>query len=121
MNKNLTCAAPFFVTLLIVIMLSMAVSNSTYGICENLRFTICGVDLWFQVHVVENAPFQVLMGRPFFVYTQCITQDYANGDQEITIECPNTNKSYKLPTRPRYKDLGKAKSNEPVFVESRQG
>ncbi len=96
-------------------------ANSTYGICENLRFTICGVDLWFQVHVVENAPFQVLMGRPFFVYTQCITQDYANGVQEITIECPNTNKSYKLPTRPRYKDLGKAKSNEPVFVESRQG
>ena len=95
-------------------------SNSTYGICENLRFTIGGMDLWFQVHVVENAPFQVLMGRPFFVYTQCITQDYSNGDQEITIVCPNTNRTAKLPTKPRKKESGKTKAEDPVFVQSRQ-
>lgn len=94
-------------------------SNSTYGLCENLRFTIGGIDLWFQVHVVENAPFQVLMGRPFFVYTQCTTQDYATGDQEITIICPNTDKTIKLPTQTREMPTGKG-NGKPDFVQARQ-
>jgi len=36
LNKNLTCAAPFYVTLLILIVLSLAVSNSTYAISKKI-------------------------------------------------------------------------------------
>ncbi|KAJ7664829.1 hypothetical protein B0H17DRAFT_951897 [Mycena rosella] len=74
-------------------------SNSTARVISDLKFTIEGVDLLLQVHVVQGAPFDLLMGRPFFRFTSCQTVDNMDGSQEITITCPNTGKRVTVPTR----------------------
>ncbi|KAJ7509964.1 hypothetical protein B0H11DRAFT_2215798 [Mycena galericulata] len=71
----------------------------TAGVIENLKFTVGDIDLLIQVHVVDGAPFDILMGRPFFRFTECHTQDRSNGTQELTLTCPNTGKRITVPTR----------------------
>ncbi len=75
--------------------------STTLGLLENLKVTFGTIDIYLQVQVVEKAPFDVLLGRPFFAHTSCKTQDYRNGDQHITIRDPNSDQTLTLPTRPR--------------------
>lgn len=77
--------------------------NFTAGLVEDLKFTIGGIDLFLQVQVVDNAPFEILIGRPFFRLTSCTTQDYADGTQDLTITCPNTGRCITIPTTPKKK------------------
>ena len=74
-------------------------SNATAGVINDVKMTIGGLDLRFQIHVVQGAPFDLLLGRPFFRFTGCVTTDNVNGSQEITITCPNTGKRVTIPTR----------------------
>ncbi|KAJ7780759.1 hypothetical protein DFH07DRAFT_765255 [Mycena maculata] len=60
-------------------------SNSTVGVIE--------------VHVVQGALFNLLIGRPFFRFTSCQTTNNLDGTQEITITCLNTKKRVTVPTR----------------------
>lgn len=73
----------------------------TLGQIENVKVTIGSVEAYLQIQVVEDAPFKVLIGRPFFSFTSCITYDYNDGSQEILLHDPNRNISSRLPTRPR--------------------
>ncbi|KAL5532503.1 hypothetical protein ACEPAF_6073 [Sanghuangporus sanghuang] len=66
-----------------------AARSSTIGMISNAKFTIAGIDVSLQVQVVPNAPFQALLGRPFFAITECETKDYTSGDQHITLTDPN--------------------------------
>ena len=66
--------------------------SSTLGLIPNAKFTIANVDIILQVQVVRQAPFQVLLGRPFFAVTECATKDFVSGDQHITLTDP-TNRS----------------------------
>ena len=74
-------------------------SNATAGVISNFKIGIGGLDLRFQVHVVQGAPFDLLLGRPFFRFTSCTTTDNTDGSQEITLTCPNTGKRVTIPTR----------------------
>jgi hypothetical protein len=56
----------------------------------NVRFTFDDIDIYLQVQVMPNAPYNVLLGHPFYTLTECITKDFANGDQHLTITDPNT-------------------------------
>lgn len=84
-----------------VLTMESADSNQsvTAGVVENLKFTIGEMDLLMQVHVVDGAPFDILMGRPFFRFTSCHTKDWSDGAQELTLTCPNTKKVLTIPTR----------------------
>lgn len=62
--------------------------SSTLGRIRDARFRVAGVDLKLQVQVVSVAPFEVLLGRPFFALTKCETKDFLSGDQHITITDP---------------------------------
>src|SRR6266849_1042552 len=73
-------------------------SNATHGVVSDVILTLGGIDLPLPLHVVEGAPFDLLIGRPFFRFTSCQTRDFSNGSQEITITCPNTGKRATLPT-----------------------
>lgn len=77
--------------------------NSTLGLIEDLRITIGGMDLFLQVQVVQNAPFDMLIGRPFFKLTESTTKDYTDGSQDLTITCPNSGRTVTIPTMPKYK------------------
>lgn len=71
----------------------------TAGVVENLKFSLGGIDLHLQVHVVDGAPFDILVGRPFFRFTECHTKDYTDGSQELTLTCPNTGNVQTVATR----------------------
>jgi hypothetical protein len=73
--------------------------STTAGVVENLKFTVGDIDLLLQAHVVDGAPFDILMGRPFFQFTECHSKDRSDGMQELTITCPNTTKMLSVATR----------------------
>jgi hypothetical protein len=57
------------------------------------------IDIYLQVQVMPNAPYDILLGRPFYALTECITKDFANRDQHLTVTDPNTRKCITIPTR----------------------
>ena len=63
--------------------------SATLGLIPNTKFTIAAIDVMLQVQVVRQAPFQVLLGRPFFAVTECETKDFVSGDQHITLTDPH--------------------------------
>jgi hypothetical protein len=73
--------------------------DSTLGVLENLRFDFGSGEMLFQVQVVEKAPYEILLGRPFFAHTSCKTDDFINGDQHLTLSDPNSGKEIKTVTR----------------------
>ncbi|KAJ6592940.1 hypothetical protein B0H19DRAFT_917727 [Mycena capillaripes] len=91
-------------------------SNPTVGVIQDLKFNIHGIELPLQVHVVQGAPFDLLIGRPFFRFTSCLTTDNPDGSQEITITCPNTGKRVTIPTRKKSNG-----SRNPLRKESNTG
>lgn len=73
----------------------------TKGLARNVPFTFGEVIIYLQLHVVEDAPYQVLLGRPFDVLTSSEVQNFPDGDQLIVITCPNTDVKCTIPTYPR--------------------
>jgi hypothetical protein len=72
--------------------------NDTLGRIANLKFSFGDVDLYLQVQVVDDAPYEILIGRPFFTLSEALTKDYKNGDQQVTITDPNSGAVVTLPT-----------------------
>jgi hypothetical protein len=85
--------------------LKMEAANSTvtetHGSLRNIRFTFDDIDIYLQVQVMPNAPYDILLGCPFYTLTECITKDFANGDQHLTIMDPNTRQCVTIPTKER--------------------
>ena len=69
----------------------------------NVSMTIGDLELSVYVHIVEEAPFEVLLGRPFFVLTTCETKDTEDGGQVLRITDPWEGRSALVPTRDRVK------------------
>jgi hypothetical protein len=72
--------------------------TKTHGHLRNVRFTFDDIDIYLQVQVMPNAPYDILLGRPFYALMECITKDFANGDQHLTITDPNTRQCVMIPT-----------------------
>lgn len=62
--------------------------SSTLGVIQDAKFAVAGIEVKLQIHVVRQAPFEVLLGRPFFSITECETKDFVSGDQHITLTDP---------------------------------
>ncbi|KZT00127.1 uncharacterized protein LAESUDRAFT_666838 [Laetiporus sulphureus 93-53] len=67
--------------------------------CVHLHFRM--VIIVVQVQVVQNAPFEILLGRPFFATSACDTHDFASGEQQITIMDPHSGERVVVPTKAR--------------------
>jgi hypothetical protein len=80
--------------------LKMEAANSTitktHGCLRNIHFTF---DIYLQVQVMLDAPYDILLGHPFYALTECITKDFANGDQHLTVTDPNTQQCITIPTK----------------------
>ncbi|KAK0435235.1 uncharacterized protein EV420DRAFT_1653356 [Desarmillaria tabescens] len=76
-------------------------SDQSKGICHNVPFNFGGLEVLLQVHVVENAAYDILLGRPFSILTQSKIDNRTTGDQLITLTDPNTGKMVTLPTQER--------------------
>ncbi|KAG6330342.1 hypothetical protein ID866_8747 [Astraeus odoratus] len=65
-----------------------------------------------QIHIVGDAPFDLLLGCPFFSLSSCVTCNQMLGDQSISLTDPNTGVQMLLPTRKRERPL-----QEPQFLK----
>ena len=50
-------------------------SRATFGIIENLQLDIGGVAVYVHAWIIKNAPYRVLLGRPFQIAAQADTED----------------------------------------------
>ena len=60
-----------------------------------------GVVVYLQMHVVRNASYDVLLGRPFAVLVSGTVVNKPDGRQTITVRCPNSRRELTLPTYAR--------------------
>ena len=74
----------------------------TVGKANGLLFSFDGeVEVRLNAQVVEEAPFDVLLGRPFFAATSCVTKDHEDGKVEITLTDPSSKKKVQVRTYER--------------------
>ena len=90
-------------------------SERTEGMVEDLPVTVGKVTVYLQVHVVKNAPFEVLFGRPFFDVTNCAEISNFGGEHVIHIRDPQTGNPYTYPTEPRNQRRTIPKANRVNF------
>ena len=86
--------------------------EQTLGVARNVAFDVGGLRLFLQVHVLENPPYRVLLGRPFETLGATVIQTYEDGSSEVVIKDPNTKRVAVVPTYERGKapgDLQKTK------------
>ncbi|KAF7797723.1 hypothetical protein EIP86_008923 [Pleurotus ostreatoroseus] len=75
--------------------------NQSLGIASNVPFEFDGIVLYFQVHIIREAAYDVLLGRPFDEVAKSIVTTLPGGKQTVTIQCPNTHQIITLPTYAR--------------------
>ena len=75
--------------------------DQSLGFARNIPFQIGAITMYLLVHVFSSPAYDVLLGRPFDVLTESVVRNFANEDQTITIQDPNTGKCISVPTRPR--------------------
>ncbi|PPQ71592.1 hypothetical protein CVT25_007902 [Psilocybe cyanescens] len=78
-----------------------ATTSRTVGLLHDLKIVIGGYEFYLQVQVVDDAPYEMLLGRPFLTLTQASVQHFTNGDSHVTLVDPNTCAVITVPTRAR--------------------
>ena len=85
--------------------------DRSLGLIRNVPFRIGEIVLYLQAHVIRNAAYDILLGRPFDVLTQSVVKNFADENQTITILCPNTGETVTIPTYAR----GRSRSRQHPF------
>jgi len=75
--------------------------SRTCGLARNVPFTLGEVTVLLQVHVMDAAPYTVLLGRPFDTITESRIVNDKKGNQTVCITCPNTGNKVAIPTYKR--------------------
>ena len=76
--------------------------DTSLGLAENVPFRIGSIVVYLQVHIIRNAAYDVLLGRPFDCITQLVVQNSRDGAQLITLTDPNDgNRRLTVPTQER--------------------
>lgn len=90
--------------------------TTTLGVGYDLPFCFGPVTLRLHVQVVNDAPFEVLLGRPFFQLGRAMLDDQDGGCTYLTIRDPETRKKVIVPTQERLEIS--AASPRPLCIES---
>ena len=75
--------------------------DETMGLLQDLKVQIGEYDFYLQVQVVKDAPYELLLGRPFLTLTQANHKHFTNGESRLTLIDPNTRDTITVPTRSR--------------------
>jgi len=75
--------------------------EKTLGLAKNVCLAVGGLNLYLQVHILENPPYRVLLGRPFGTLTSSTVSTKPDGSSEITLTDPNTKRIAIVPTYER--------------------
>ena len=81
--------------------------DETMGLLQDLKISIGGYHFYLQVQVVKSAPYEMLLGRPFFTLTQATHKHFEDGESRLTLYDPNTNNKITFPTRAREREQTK--------------
>jgi len=73
----------------------------TLGMARNTKFSIGGLTFFLQVHILEDPPYRVLLGRPFETLASTNIQTNEDGTSEVVMTDPNTKKIAVVPTYER--------------------
>lgn len=90
--------------------------NNTLGLVRNVSIEVGDITVYVQAHVVRDAAYDILLGRPFDVLTRSVVTNFDNAEQTITIECPNSGRVSTIPTYPR----GNAKYQREIVKSLRE-
>jgi len=75
----------------------------TLGLAKNVSFLFGKITVYLQVHVIENAAYKVLLGRPFDTITESVVMNKKDGSQSLTLTDPNTGERCVMYTHERGK------------------
>jgi len=75
--------------------------EKTLGLARNVRFSIAGIEIFLQVHILEQPPYKVLLGRPFDTFTSSTVRTKTDGSSELLLTDPNTKGQAVVPTYQR--------------------
>ena len=84
--------------------------SRTCGLARNIPFTLGGVTVLLQIHVMDTAPYTVLLGWPFDTITESRIVNDKEGNQTVCITCPNTGTKVAIPTYKRGESLRKVEN-----------
>ena len=88
-----------------IVILKMQSANGSVdpslGLARNVPCQIGSITVFLQIHILREPAYDILLGRPFDIFTRSTVQNYANEDQTITIHDPNTGQVATVPTFPR--------------------
>jgi hypothetical protein len=77
--------------------------EKTLGLAKNVPFVFGPITVYLQVHVIENAAYKVLLGRPFDTITESEVKNSKDGSQSLTLTDLNTGERCVMHTHERGK------------------
>lgn len=77
--------------------------EKTLGLARNVPFSVGGITIYLQVHILENPPYKVLLGRPFEILATSTVKTESDGATLVTIIDPNTKRQATIPAYERGK------------------
>ena len=75
----------------------------TLGLARNVTFDFGGLIFLLQLHIIDDPPYNILLGRPFEVVSASNIKNEHSGDQTITLTDPRNGNKLVLPTYDRGK------------------
>ena len=74
--------------------------NRSLGVVMDVPLTINGtnITLYLQMHVMRDAAYGILLGRPFDTLASTIVETSPDGVHKLTLRCPNTQRVAVVPT-----------------------
>jgi hypothetical protein len=75
----------------------------TLGLARNVLFDFDGLKFLIQLHIINDPPYKVLLGRPFEIVSASNIKNETTGDQTITLTDPRNGNKLVVPTFDRGK------------------
>ena len=75
--------------------------DRTLGLARNVVFRMGHLDIALQVHILEDPPYRILLGRPFDTFTSSKIDNSTDGHTVVTLTDPNTKETCVIPTYKR--------------------
>jgi len=75
--------------------------SRTCGLAKNVPFTLGDMTVLLQAHVMDVAPYKILLGRLFDTITESTIINDCEGNQTMNITCLNTRARAAIPTYKR--------------------
>lgn len=89
--------------------------NKSKGLAKNVPIRVGEITFYAQVHIIETAAYDVLLGRPFDLVTTSKVDNRTDGTQLLTLTDPHTKRRCSIIAQRRgYVQIAKKQQN-PVF------